>query len=93
MAFGVDFKDFVKDPVKAMLFFTVLAISGLFTYLQTSQSSQRDLIKEQLLKCDTENYTIKVEIKQLREQFYETAGLLKKFEGRFEALEELKKQQ
>jgi CBS domain containing-hemolysin-like protein len=85
----VSFKEFMKDPVKALLYLALIAIVGLFSYLQMASASEKKLLREQLLKCDTANYVQDVEMKQLRNQFIETASVLKKLEGRIETLKEL----
>lgn len=89
------FKEFMdaKDPVRAMLFVAILAIAGLFSYLQISSSNEKKLLRDQLIKCDTRNYTQDVELKQLREQYIEVAGLFNNLKGKFETLKDLGKYQ
>ena len=89
----ISFKEFNESPVRGLLYLFMLAIVGLFTYLQINSANEKKLLKEQLLKCDTKNYTQDVEMKQLREQFLETASLMNNLKGKFETLEKLGKLQ
>lgn len=87
----VSFKDFSKDPVKAILYLAIIAIVSLFTYLQVSSNNEKKLLKEQLLKCDTKNFTQDVELKQLRDQYIEVASLFNNLKGKMETLQSLGK--
>ncbi len=85
----VSFADFVKSPLKALLYIFMVAIVGLFTYLQVQSSNEKKDLKEQLLKCDTNVYTSRVETQQLRDQYIEVMGALKEIQGEVNTLKKL----
>ena len=85
----VKFNDFIKDPVKAILYMAIIAIVALFGFLYKGWASERKDLKDQLVKCDTKNYTQDVEIKQIRTQYVETFGLLKEVQSKIKTLQEL----
>ena len=88
---SLSFDNFKNDPIKAVLYMALLAIGTLFGILRFQWAQERKDLKEQIVKCDTKNYTQDVEIKQIRSQYVETFGLLKEVQSKIKTLQELGK--
>lgn len=87
----VKFSEFMKDPVKALLYMALVAIVALFSYLQIQSTSEKADLKKRLANCDTKNYTQDVEMKQLRGQYIELVGAVNGLRSKIETLKELGK--
>ena len=87
----VSFKEFVKDPVKAILYLAIIGIVSLFTFLYKSQESKVDLLKEEWAKCENGNYQRDIKIDYLLASKAKSDSLLNRITGKLEAMEELKR--
>lgn len=86
---ALSFDKFKNDPIKAVLYMALLSIGILFGILRFQWAQERKDLKDQIIKCDTKNYTQDVEIKQIRSQYVETFGLLKEVQSKIKTLQEL----
>lgn len=85
----VSFPDFIKDPVKAILYMSLIAIVTLFMFLYKGWVNDKEDLKKQLTDCSTNVYTSRVETQQLREQYIGVMGALKEIQGEVNTLKKL----
>jgi len=67
---GMSFKDFVKNPIVALLFMAVLAIGYLYIDNRTNLTNQIEDLQSEVK-------TIKQEYKELNDKFIETISKMK----------------
>lgn len=67
---GMSFKDFVKNPIVALLFMAVIAIGYLYIDNRTTLTNQVDHLQEEVK-------TLKKEYKELNDKFIETLSKMK----------------
>jgi len=85
----VSFSDFVKDPVKAMLYLCIIAIVSLFTYLQVTAEKQKKEYREQVKNCETVNFVQNTQHEQLRKEVLEAKVELSGIKAQLETLKGL----
>lgn len=67
---GISFKDFVKNPIVALLFVAVIAIGYLYIDNRTTLTNQVHHLQEEVK-------TLKSEYKELNDKFIETLSKMK----------------
>jgi hypothetical protein len=85
----VSFSDFIKDPVKGILYMSLVAIVALFLFLYRGWVSDKKDLKKQLVECGSSTYAARVETQQLRDQYIEVMGALKEIQGEVNTLKKL----
>jgi len=82
----VSFPDFIKNPVHAIAYLCLIAVCYLYIDGKISAKETKKMYQDQVTKCETDNYTNKVEMKQLREQVLELFGSTKELKAKLDAL-------
>ena len=93
----VSYKDFVKSPLKAITYMSIVGLVGLFIYLQMSNKNEKDLLAQQIVKCEervaTEqriNIAQNLQMDSIKNVNTATLVRLSKIESKLETLKELK---
>jgi hypothetical protein len=87
----VSFKDFIKEPVKAMLYICLLAIGYLYVDGKMSAASKEKIYKVQVEKCEEKNNLQDGEITIITAKLNKSDSLLNRLASKFETLRELGK--
>ena len=64
----VTFGEFIKNPLKALLYIFMVAIVGLFSYLVVKYEKQHKEDRVEIKECKTANYVQSVQHEQLRKE-------------------------
>lgn len=82
----VSLPDFIKNPIHAIAYLCLIAVCYLYIDQKMTAKDVKKMYQDQVTKCETDNYTNKVEMKQLREQVLELFGSTKELKAKLDAI-------
>lgn len=91
MKLPIDFKDFVKDPVKGTLFIVLLAVGYLYFDNKSSYKDQMAEYKEQFVICENKVESLEKKLEEKTERLRRADSVMAISVARLEVLNEVNK--
>jgi predicted membrane protein len=91
MKLPIDFKDFVKDPVKGTLFIVLLAVGYLYFDNKSSYKNQMAEYKEQFVICESKVESLEKKLEEKTERLRRADSVMAISVARLEVLNEVNK--